>query len=243
MRCAWFPEEGRIDLEALLDGFERGARQAGVRIEIGTGVSELLRRADAVAGVRLADGREIRAEKTLIASGGWAGPLAAEAGSRVRLRPTRRHLLVTQVDSRVDPRWPVVWVENDAFYARPESGGLMLCACDEVDADPDSVEVVPAVRNSALEKAERWLAGLRPLQVAKCWSGIRTLTSDGRFVIGADPDLPGLFWAAGLGGHGMICAAVVGELAAACLLGETLIDPAAAACDPARFAPAPSTRP
>jgi glycine/D-amino acid oxidase-like deaminating enzyme len=219
-RFAWFPEEGRIDIDALLLGFERGAREGGVRIETAAGAAELLRRGDAVEGARLADGRTIRAERTLVAAGGWAGRLAAAAGSRVRLRPTRRHLLVTAPDPRVDPRWPVVWVESDSFYARPESGGLLLCACDEVDAEPEFADVVPAVRDEILAKARRWLPDLSPHRVARCWSGVRTLTADGRFAIGADPDVPGLFWAAGLGGHGMICAPAVGELAAQALLEE-----------------------
>jgi glycine/D-amino acid oxidase-like deaminating enzyme len=243
MRCAWFPDEGRIDIEELLGAFERGARRAGVRIETAAAVTELLRGTGAIAGVRLSDGRAIRAERTLIAAGGWAGGLAAAAGSRVRLRPTRRHLVVTEPDPRIDPRWPVAWVESDSFYARPEAGGLMLCACDEVDADPDCVEVVPAVRDLALAKARRWLPGLQPLQPERCWSGVRTLTPDGRFAIGADPDLPGHYWAAGLGGHGMGCAPAVGEIAAGRLLDEKVDDPAAAACDPARLAPHVLPRP
>jgi D-arginine dehydrogenase len=219
MRCAWFAGEGRIEIDALLEGFERGARRAGVRFEVGAGPSELLVASDAVVGARLADGREIRAGKTMIAAGGWAARLATAAGSRVELRPTRRHLVVTASDPRIDPRGPVVWVESDAFYARPEAGGLLLCACDEVDADPDFTGVVPAERESALAKGARWLPGLLPAPVARAWSGIRTLTRDGRFVIGADRDVRGLFWAAGLGGHGMVCGPAVGEIAAEALLG------------------------
>lgn len=241
-RCAWFPSEGRIDIDALLVGFERGARAAGVRIETTVGVTELVRTGEAVAGARLPDGRTIRAERTLIAAGGWAGRVAATAGSRVALRPTRRHLAVTEPDPRVDPRGPVVWVEDDSFYARPESGGLLLCACDEVDAEPEFAGVVPAARDEILAKAGRWLPGLSPHRVARCWSGVRTLTADGRFAIGADPDVPDLYWAAGLGGHGMLCAPAVGEIAARALLDERQDDAAAAACDPARLAPQSSPR-
>jgi glycine/D-amino acid oxidase-like deaminating enzyme len=48
---------------------------------------------------------------------------------------------------------------------------------------------------------------------------LRTLTSDGRFVIGWDAQVENLFWVAGLGGHGMTTSAAVGELAAELLLG------------------------
>ena len=65
------------------------------------------------------------------------------------------------------------------------------------------------------------------------------MSEDGSFVIGADPDVSGLFWAAGLGGHGMLASPVVGEIASAILAGEDLADPAAAACDPARVGSKP----
>jgi len=243
-RLLRFPRDGRIDAEALLCGFERGARERGVRFELGVGASAILVRAGVAEGARLADGREIRAEKTVIAAGGWAGTLARAAGSRVRLRPTRRHLLVTRKQPLVDPRGPIVWVEEDPFYARPEAGGLMLCACDQTDVDPDSLAEDPAERDRILAGAARWLPELfgasgEPPGPARFWSGVRTMTEDGVFVIGADPDVAGLFWAAGLGGHGMLCSPVVGEMASAVLAGEDISDPAAAACDPARFAAKP----
>ena len=37
-------------------------------------------------GIHLADGRVLRAERTVIAAGGWAEALGRAAGSRVRLR-------------------------------------------------------------------------------------------------------------------------------------------------------------
>jgi D-arginine dehydrogenase len=237
LRLWWLPREGRIDNAALVEGFARGARRAGVRIETEASVRELLVAAEgAAAGVRLENGREIRAERTLIGAGGWAERLGRAAGSRVRLQPTRRHLLVTEPDTRVDPRWPVVWVETDPFYARPESGGLLLCGCDEVDVDPDRLAVVPEVRELVLAKAARFLPRFQDARVAHFWNGVRTLTRDGRFVIGPDPDVPGLHWAAGLGGHGMGCAAAVGELAADLLIDGKSARPAAEAFDPARFA-------
>jgi len=48
---------------------------------------------------------------------------------------------------------------------------------------------------------------------------LRTLTADGRFVIGWDPDIAGFFWVAGLGGHGMTTSAAIGKLAAELLIG------------------------
>ena len=43
---------------------------------------------------------------------------------------------------------------------------------------------------------------------------MRTFAPDELFVVGADPRLNGLFWVAGLGGHGITCAPAVGSIAA-----------------------------
>ena len=64
------------------------------------------------------------------------------------------------------------------------------------------------------EKTTRLLALSGDPGAAHFWHGLRTLSPDGRFVVGPDPDLAGLVWVAGLGGHGMTCGGEVGRLAA-----------------------------
>ncbi len=245
-----FPDEGRIDIAALTAGFAAGARAGGVSIRRGAAVAELLRNGDRIDGARLADGAEIEAETTVLAAGGWAAGLGARAGSRVELRPTRRHLLITEVDARIDRRWPVLWrLGPDAplagtasepadgeFYCRPESGGLLLCGCEIDDVDPDACLPEARVRERIAARARGNLVGVEGLGVAHFWCGMRTMSADGRFAIGPDPDLAGLFWVAGLAGAGMVCSAEVGRMADARLHGEALDGGAAEAIAPARLA-------
>jgi D-arginine dehydrogenase len=185
--------------------------------------------------VRLAGGEELRAERVVLAAGGWAGRLGQRAGSRVALEPTRRHLLVTEADARVDPRWPVVWVHGQPFYCRPESGGLMISACDQVAVDPDACAVDPAVLATIAESTARFMPRFAAARAAHAWCGMRTMTADGRFAVGPDPDLAGLFWVAGLGGHGMVAGAEVGRIAAELLIHGPAGEPLAGALDPARL--------
>ena len=113
---------------------------------------------------------------------------------------------------------------------------MLLCACDEDPIDPDLCRIERSITEGILARAARILSTLSPFRSARSWCGIRTLTADGRFAIGPDPDVAGLFWVAGLGGHGMSAGAEVGRLAASMLAGRT-IDPALAkAFDPARLA-------
>lgn len=90
-----------------------------------------------------------------------------------------------------------------------------MCACDTVRVSPEQGETTdPAQVERIAAKAAQWLPLLSEARVARAWAGMRTFAPDDRFVIGADPRLRGLYWAAGLGGHGITCAPMVGELTA-----------------------------
>ncbi len=214
----YFPNDGRIDIALLLDSFARGARALGARFELGAEVHRIVADDGQVQGVELVDGRVITAERVLIAAGGWAGQLGKTAGSRARIRATRRHLLVTPPDARVEAGWPVVWSDALPFYVRPESGGLLMCPCDQSDVDPSRCETDASVLEMARAKACRMIPAFADSPVARVWAGVRAFTDDRRFLIGADKEVSGLYFAAGLGGHGMTCSAAVGRLAAQSLL-------------------------
>ena len=94
------------------------------------------------------------------------------------------------------------------------------------------------IRERIAEKATRLLPDLAAAGERSLWCGMRTLTADGRFAVGPDPDLGGLFWVAGLGGHGMVCGSEVGRVAAAQLCGQMLQDDASRGMVPARLAAA-----
>jgi len=233
---AWLVEdEGEIDVAALLEGYLRGARDAGVTLRTGAEVASFLEEGGRVRGVVLEGGEELLASKIIACAGGWAGTLARKAGSQLAFEPRRRHLMVTSADEAADPRWPILWSHPEAFYTRPESGGMMLCACDEEVVEPDECTVDPEIGERIAEKAARLVEGVMDAGCAHLWSGMRTFTSDDDFLIGPDPDVEGLYWAAALGGHGVTCSKGVGRLAAAHLLGDEPTDDTASALDPRRF--------
>jgi D-arginine dehydrogenase len=220
-----FPEQGHIDIAALVEGFARGARRAGVEIRTGAKVRELRVTGDRVRGVCLDDGEELVAETTVLAAGGWAGELGRAAGSRVALTPIRRHLVVTAHAPRIEAHWPILWHLSDPFYCKPESGGMMLCGCDETAVHPDRCYRDREVLGMIAEKTARHVPALADAGAAHVWCGMRTMCSDGRFALGFDTDLEGLYWVAGLGGHGMVCGPEVGRLASEEITGEESDDP------------------
>jgi glycine/D-amino acid oxidase-like deaminating enzyme len=232
----WVEDEGRIDVGALLAGYERGARERGVELRTNATVRAIATRGGRVRGVELDQGEPLDAAQVVIAAGGWAGKLAASAGSRIRVRPTRRHVLVTERDAGIDARWPIVWALGGDFYARPESGGLLMCACDEADVDPDDAHADPSVARDIAAKARSFVPDFAALRASRFWCGMRTFSQDEAFLVGPDPDVGGLIWAAGLGGHGLTASAPVGRIAADWIIDGANRDPLAHALSPARFA-------
>lgn len=229
---AWhFADEGVLDVHAILHGFLHLAQAAGVEIRYQTKVTDLAVDGTKILGVKIIEGTSrapsatttLLAETVVLAEGGWAGRLAGKHNtSAPAFQARRRHLMVSAIDHAIHPAAPVVWsLGPDEFYFRPESGGLLLSACDHVAVPAEEGEILDRdVLSYVAEKALRWLPGLENLGVAHAWAGMRTFPEHEGFHIGPDANLSGLHWVAGLGGHGITCAPAIGRLAARLLLGS-----------------------
>ena len=228
-------DEGEIDVAALLEGYLRGARAGGVQVRTDAEVARFIESGGELVGVQLSSGEEIEANQILISAGGWAGELSKLAKSKLHLEPRRRHLMVSSLNPGIDPRTPILWSHPEGFYARPESGGMLMCACDESIIAPDECHVEAGAMERIASKAAKLLPSITDDECAHLWSGMRTFTEDDGFLIGPDPDISGLYWAAALGGHGVTCSSGVGRLAATHLLGIEALDEVARALDPRRF--------
>ena len=216
----YVPGDGVIDVHALLMGFLRGARRRGVRLALGCEVVGVERE-----GERLRVFTErgaVLARCVVVAGGAWAAQVAALAGARdPGLVPIRRHLFVTEPIADLDPELPFVWhLGADEFYLRPEGSGLLLSACDEQASEPGAVATEPEALEELAEKLARVAPRLGSIGVARSWACQRTFAPDRRPVIGWDRDVPGLFWVAGLGGHGATSSYAIGAEAAAAIRTE-----------------------
>src|SRR5205823_91185 len=71
----------------------------------------------------------------------------------------------------------------------------------------------------------RLLPALLSEAVQRVWAGLRPATSDGRPILGRDPDVEGLWYATGHGRNGILLAALTGEIIADLLTtGATDVD-------------------
>ena len=233
--AAWKPDDGVMDIHAILQGFLQGAVLAGAEFCTGVQFLGLRTQNGRLTGVETSEGF-MEAGKVVVANGAWASAAETFDGCGLPFVPYRRHLLVTEASPFVDSRQPVVWIAGEEFYFRPESGGILMCGCDAVAVAPEQGEITdPTQLERVAAKASRWLPRLADARVIKAWAGMRTFAPDEEFVIGADPRIQGLYWVAGLGGHGMVCAPLVGRLAADWITDGGSAHPAAAAFSPERL--------
>ena len=209
----WCPTDGVVDVSGLLHAYLRGQTvRYGARVLGWHSVK---------AAVEVETSRGLlRCGLLVNAAGPWAGRIGD-----LPLTPMNRHLFFTPPTAAVDRAWPFVWHLADGFYFRPESGGLLLCTCDETPAEAGDYDLRRAPLETLAELAHRHLPGLGELAIRQVTVGQRTFARDRQFVIGHDPRHSRLFHVAGLGGHGVTASWAVGHLAAQRILeGSTAPD-------------------
>lgn len=236
----WLPGAGVLDGHAIASALAAAIRAAGGEILLGRAAERLER----ATGWRVTSaGEELAAEVVVIAGGAWAGPLGAQVGAPLPLTPMRRHLAMLAPEPDVAPPAdaPTVWDQELGCYFRPESGAVLASPGDATAWSTDGLDGEPPTDPDALDVLAERLGALAPAlasaRVRRSWACLRTFTPDHAAAIGPDPRAPGLFWLAGLGGHGMSAALGAGEVLQAALAGRA--HPLAAALAPARLVPSP----
>ena len=214
----WCPTDGVVDIHSLMQGYLRSAVMNGAELKFSSTINNIVVHHGRVCAVQT-ESEEIPVDVVINAAGAWAPELGRLAGTlSVPLTPYSRHLFVTKPLDWIESKWPIVWDISQEIYFRPESGGLLLCPCDEEVQDPNITKNDPLILNMLAEKVSRFYPRLSDLPILRSWSGLRTLTPDRQFLVGWDPCVEGFFWLAGLGGHGVTVSYSVGLLAASLIV-------------------------
>ena len=210
------------DVEALHQGFLRGARQRGADIRLDQNVVAIARNTHGFV-VTNANGSVFEATVLINAAGAWADVVARLAGAApVGLQPMRRTAVIVDAPAGVDTRaWPAVIDVDEQFYFKPEAGRILASPADETPSDPcdawaDDMDVAVCI-----ERVQA-AADIPVQRIVRAWAGLRSFVADRSPVIGFDKAAPGLFWLAGQGGYGVQTAPAAARVAAALAMGEPL---------------------
>ncbi len=215
------PSAWDLDVDSLLQGFLRGARANDASVLTSREAVTLTRDGDAwrITG----SGCDFRAGIVVNAAGAWADEVARRAGvAPLGLVPHRRTAFIFEPPESVAvANWPMVADAEEQFYFKPDAGRLLGSLAEEVpsppvDALPEDLDVAIAV-----DRIEQ-IIDFPVRRVLRSWTGLRVFGPDRDPVSGFDPDAPGFYWHAGLGGVGIQTAAGLGAFAAAMIRSEAL---------------------
>lgn len=222
----WLPDGGVLDIHQLSQLLLGQLRQAGATLRLATEARHIVTRADKAVGVELASGEVLSADRVVIAAGAWATELGRSCGAPLRLTPHRRHLalLLPTGARRLDPAHPVVWNVESGVYFRPESNGILACPGDHEPALPGVPLVNEQIVATLADKLPREAPLFDTYALARPWACLRTMSDTKQTVLGPDPRVPGLFWLAGMGGHGMSAALGAADVLVDSVLQNTLPD-------------------
>ncbi len=210
-----------MDVNAIHQGFLRGAKSAGVQLVCNAEVRQIRREgsgwcAESAAG-------SFCAPVLINAAGAWCDEIAQLAGvATVGLVPKRRTAFTAPAPAATDiSAWPLVIAADESFYFKPDAGMLLASPANEdpvppQDVQPEELDVAIAV--DRLEHATT----LTFAKVQRKWAGLRSFVADKTPVAGFAADAPGFFWLAGQGGYGIQTAPALGEVAAALVRGLPL---------------------
>jgi len=155
------------------------------------------------------------------AAGAWADQIAALASVKpLSLAPLRRTAALVELTNSIDvTHWPLFAEINESWYAKPESGKLLVSPADENLVEPCDALVDDLVLAEGIDRFERGVTST-VTQVTHQWAGLRTFAPDNTPVAGFDSNVDDFFWLVGQGGYGIQTAPALSAIAASILLGQ-----------------------
>ena len=205
------PEDGAVDPAALTAALLADARRLGVTI-LPERVVRMVIAGGAATGVALAD-RTLGAEHVVIAAGAWS-PQIGGLPRRPPVEPVRGQMAAAPWPSGTPPA--ILYCDHGYVLAR---GGEALMGSTMERAGFDG-RVTDAGIAEIVRGAARLLPAIAAARPTRTWAGLRPVTPDGRPIVGADPETPGLWFATGHGRNGILLAALTGEIIGQLLAGE-----------------------
>jgi D-arginine dehydrogenase len=207
------PGAADIDVDALHQGYLRGARGVGAQLTCNAPVQAL--NFDGKAWNVEAGGQRYRADIIINAAGAWVDEVARMAGvAPLGIEPCRRSAMVFDPPAGVDSSaWPCVIGIAEDFYFKPEAGLLLGSPANANPVSPHDVlpeEIDIAMAIDRIEAATT----LRIRRPRRTWAGLRSFVAGGEIVARQDDANRRFIWAAALGGYGIQTSPAVGELCA-----------------------------
>lgn len=197
------PEDGALDPTALCAALLADVRRLGVTVEREP-VAGLSTAGGRIMGITTASAR-VPAENVVIAAGAWS-PSLAGLPRHLPIEPVRGQLLATPWPESIPP---VILYHGHKYLLRRGAEAILGSTMERAGFEAEvTAEGLAEIRHVA----EQLCPAIGHAAQRRAWAGLRPVTPDGRPILGADPDIAGLWYATGHGRNGILLAAVTGEV-------------------------------
>ncbi|EYD76701.1 hypothetical protein Rumeso_01659 [Rubellimicrobium mesophilum DSM 19309] len=185
--AAYSPAEGAIEPLEATQAILADAERRGAHLLVGNGVERPLTKGDRVAGLRLADGTELTADRIVLAAGAGTTALAAQAGVEVPVDESAGLLIVTE------PLEPILngLIVGPGLELRQLRDGRLLASGHYAGSDPGADPQATAER--LLATVQAGVQGGERLMLGGHVIGQRPMPRDGLPIVGEAR--PGLYLA------------------------------------------------
>jgi FAD-dependent oxidoreductase domain-containing protein 1 len=196
------PKDGPIDPSALLFAFRRNAIRMGV-VYLNDEATGIHVEDGRVAGVNTLGNGRLDAPIVINCAGAWAAPLAATAGVTIPVEPVMRTVFVVETPFAMTSL-PNIMLPS-GLYVFPDSPHTSQVAWSSAE-DPVGFDFT--FRRATFEETiwpelVRVLPAFDQLKITSGWCGLYAMnTFDHNAILGAWPEVAGLWLANGFSGHG-----------------------------------------
>lgn len=184
----WYaPDEGWVDVPALIRQLLDHAIERGATIRTHAAVTAIATTSDRATGVTLADGTTLAADALVNCAGPHADTVAALLGWELPLDRLPGLLAIT---GPTNPTGRCVCHADDITFRPDPGGGLVLAHADDLDRTVDAdtpLDPPPAACAEALARTARAFPAVRAAGIAAARIGVRPLPRDGVSIVGQIP--------------------------------------------------------
>ena len=234
-------DAGHGDGYSAANAFAAAARDRGVRTSMGTGVAEILVENGRAVSVRKEDGSEVGASTVVLAAGAWSAPLAATAGvdldvtsfrvcAGLLVRPPeiREHMSMT--DRTIGTYWRMEGPDLTLFGVRNK----------EIMGPHDPDTIVESIDENTMRmwssRISHRIPAMSEASWRMIWSAPDGYTPDHSPLLGALPDVDGLYTASGFSGSGFMLGPASGKCLAEMIVHGEAKTADISSLSPSRFA-------
>jgi sarcosine oxidase subunit beta len=216
------PATGYFHVDELVEHFAEVARERGAEIRDGDGVVDVRTDDQGAVSAVETEAEVIPADAVVNAAGPWALGVNDFVGVDAPLRHTVGPILVLDGE---DNGLPFAVFES-THYVRPVGsdgayiGKYRTEYADGEVLDPDApTDVLDAFHEEARDFLAASVPALADAEVVDEWVGLRTVTPDGRPIVG-ESTVPGFYLAVGMSGLGVTLAPAVAAVLTAEIAGD-----------------------